>query len=1397
MTQRFRINASIVASYFKQRCDRLFRWNTVEGRDRGKAGIGWNVPRDIRSHSRPGIALLMEAGDIFEAEQVRTLIDEYGEDQVRHAGIDTEDGRQKVRPFSLHDFFAILQQQPLPRYITQPDLDPLELPGVEESFLQRFGLNGDVVRVGSARPDLIELISSGEQEPHLLRIWDFKASQSARHEHFVQVAYYTFLLEAFVAEAGFSDDYVIDTESAVIYSREGKEEFELAPYRLVVEDFLRNRAPVLFDTPAADAHFHVREKCALCEYMTTCQEEADAGSDLSRIPYMSSESKRRLRDAGFATHRDLARLTFQADQGNLVETLRATSHDLSVNIHRYVANAEALEDGNPRTLGTSTLLMPRWENVRVVLSAEQDPVTNTCFALGIKTFEGWDETHNRPIGSEEVFISESPDQEADILLTLLRTLNILLTRIDNENRNISEQPIDNDERVVRTRQELEEAESALNQFKTRFPRLYRRDPQFEELNEQREELKEAVKQAKGELRQAERNANWDLYRRQITLHFYVYDGLDLTVLKSLIERHLFDPDPALLDEIRFLVRLFPPESILPDAETFRSIPGTIVTQVLRSMVALPIPYIYELRAVSEMYRPTNQAGDDAGYRFLPRYGFGWRHSNQVAFERIHDVWKGQGFVPDSRNPDRVLSPTQIRQTIERTVLDKLRATDSVVRKIKQDLGDGLLLRKEPFRLFDAFDPLDFQMLEAMRVFTILEASLDELSVKNIHALPIEDRTAKFVCIRGLHYIPDADEGDGTLWFTFDPASSDAKFSEGDFNLVLTQENQPGTLLGEVDGRLFDPSRWRHRPFKATLEELDLISDPPRVRLRPDDLAKMLENIDLNETCVLDQLYVDYNSPKVLAVLERLRTEPALARHINELVASGTIQGWQPQIADVGEVEQILRDQVAQSGNNADTFLNRAQWGTFRGVFQEPLTLIWGPPGTGKTYILAHILLGYAMAAQYYDRPLRILVTAFTHHAIGNVLRKASELAELYGLGPEQIAFAKAQGGHPHSADDLLADQIERIYDGRMADYFNQDTQCLIVGSTVWGVHKAMNNAGRVVQPWFDVILVDEASQMKLPDALIAMSSGRPEANVILAGDDRQLPPIIHGTYPEEHEHMLTSVFAFMRYRMEQRAEEEPDVEQRMLFQLEENFRMNEPLTAYPREVLYNGRFFSQQPDIRISTDPEPLAEDAIDFMLHPDRPVVLCWYTSPVSFTARNPLEAELVAGLTNRLSEILIDTETGQVYDDNGFAAEGIAVLSPHRAQNSTIRQALAALGFDGVQRPRPLVDTVDKLQGQERDVVLVSYGVADEEYAEAEADFLLSSNRFNVATTRPKHKLIVFCSDGVLNVVPDDRRVLLDSMMLKEFRRYCDDGHTEFTWRSPEFGAVTLHVQWKGFDN
>jgi uncharacterized protein YdcH (DUF465 family) len=941
--------------------------------------------------------MLMEAGNFFEGEHVERLLEEYGEAAVLTAGVERDGDGCKVLELPFASFVEAFWAERLPRFVAQ--LEVLLDAEQEARLLERFGLDTARVTLGPARPDLLEVLPPATEGGKVrLRIWDFKASQQARHDHYVQVAYYSFLLEHAVREAGL-ENVEVDMEFAVIRSRKGAEEFGLRPYRLAVDDFLHNRARVLMETPAADSHFHVTDHCAMCEYMDQCRAEADAHFDLSRVAYMSSESKRRLRQRGFSTHRELAAVT---DLGRVAE-LRTLSHDLSLNLARYVATAQALEDGAPRPLQATTLLMPRYEDVRVVISAEQDAVTGTCFALGFKTFEGWDGEQGKVIGDERVFVAREPNSEAQILLEFLRALNELMRRVDAANREVAAQPLDDAPAVRAATEELARCEEDAAEFKRNCPVLRKTNPRHAELSAEREALAERVKQAKAAIKEARREAWWELRKQTRSLHFYVYDTLDLLVLRSLVERHLFTEDPpGLLNEITHLLRLFPPPSVMQDPETFRTIPGTVVTQVLRTMVALPAPYVFDLRTVSQMYQPLGAEGEEKGYTFHPRYGYGWDFSSQVAYERIHDVWRGETFRPDARAPSRAFSPEEVLRQIEETLKSKLRATESVVRRLKQDFGaERLLLRKEPFLLYGEFDPLNFRTLEALRAFSVLETSLAELSVKGLHSLPVEDRAAKFICIRGLRFVPGSEQSDDSLWFTFDPVSKDVKFEAGDFNLVLTPEGRPEVLLSSVDGKLFENNWGRAAPFKVTLAEYDMRSEPPRVRLLPENPDKFREQVDLAQPLVLDQLFTDFSLHRVLTVLRELQENPQNALHVHDLLRNGRVGEWRPVVSDAAEVERVFRERVADAGKDPDALLNEGQWRAWRGVFAEPLTLIWGPPGTGKTHTVAHILASYALAAQLQRRPLRILVTAFTHHAIVNVLRKLAELAGAYGRGRGQ------------------------------------------------------------------------------------------------------------------------------------------------------------------------------------------------------------------------------------------------------------------------------------------------------------------------------------------------------------------------------------------------------------
>ena len=110
----------------------------------------------------------------------------------------------------------------------------------------------------------------------------------------------------------------------------------------------------------------------------------------------------------------------------------------------------------------------------------------------------------------------------------------------------------------------------------------------------------------------------------------------------------------------------------------------------------------------------------------------------------------------------------------------------------------------------------------------------------------------------------------------------------------------------------------------------------------------------------------------------------------------------------------------------------------------------------------------------------------------------------------------------------------------------------------------------------------------------------------------------------------------------------------------------------------------------------------------------------------------------------------------------DGLCVVAAHRRQNNLIREYIARMVKDkGLEKataqkllsPDLVIDTVERIQGQERDAVIVSLTASDEEHIKAEKDFLMMPNRMNVSFTRPRTKLIVVGSKKLFRVIPADR--------------------------------------------
>ena len=783
----------------------------------------------------------------------------------------------------------------------------------------------------------------------------------------------------------------------------------------------------------------------------------------------------------------------------------------------------------------------------------------------------------------------------------------------------------------------------------------------------------------------------------------VWDAAEWDMLTGALKRHGHDPEVQRL--LAPLLPLFAPEQGFPVA---------VLLDAASDLFALPVPFQYDLASVSAVLRPKDR----------PHL-----HRSAPDWQQAHQAWAGDAAG---------------RVAAERSVSCKLAGLDSVLRAVRERAARGGRLRGQPphARGKTAPRPLAHPELEALRVSALMEAAAQEGWIRALHALPAEQRAQRWEAVRGMELC--ARREDGALVFEFDPECRDVKFRPGDFDLLLTNEGTDGLAQADRDV-------WRARALAVELVEFDLAADPPRVVLAPGDGFAKAEAggwINLDRRCVLDRAGSDWNTPRVLATLAALDAGEGEAAAVSALL-QGQIP---PGLAGCTDAERVW--------NRLRPRLNADQAKAWHAALQQPISLIWGPPGTGKTHLLAAVLQGLVGAGRR-----RILVSAATHRAIVNLLMR---------LEPGLHAFKLAGSGSAADAD-LAGAHVQVIPDARLPALLADD-EPVIMGSTVWSLWKQMRDAGKKrgggpVQSWFDAVVIDEASQMGVAEALIALSSVQHGAQVILCGDDRQLAPVSR----------TRSESAYARF-----ARAFPPL------MLRESHRLNHALAAYPRRAFYPG-LVSAAPHRRIAWSGGGEDELFRELFLQPDDAVVLCTYRG-VSAAARNAWEAGMVARIARLARVGLVDPATGRAYDAERFASEGLAIVSPHRAQISAILAELQAWGFS--REHLPVVDTVERMQGGERDMIIVSYAVADREYAEREAEFLLNPNRFNVAITRPRAKLIVWVSEEVLDVVPRDGETMRASMALKGFVGFCRDAVRDVELPGPAGQFVHVRCRYRTLD-
>jgi hypothetical protein len=466
-------------------------------------------------------------------------------------------------------------------------------------------------------------------------------------------------------------------------------------------------------------------------------------------------------------------------------------------------------------------------------------------------------------------------------------------------------------------------------------------------------------------------------------------------------------------------------------------------------------------------------------------------------------------------------------------------------------------------------------------------------------------------------------------------------------------------------------------------------------------------------------------------------------------------------------------------------LRSAQVNAWQGIANNRASLVLGPPGTGKTFILSWMALGYFQAAIKANRKCRIFVTAFTKNAIINMLEAIAEKINIYfpGTNPNLYYFSNDEKSALKSASISVinepSDEISVLQQNHA-----------IIGCTSWKLYKILNGKNDLPEkegptaPIFDLICIDEASQMVIGQGLLSLIGLSSGGRVLVAGDNKQLAPIRKVKDPRDSERRFgQSLYDFLKNNGVRE------------FPLDETFRMNIPLTAFPSEAFYEGNFYSagdaQERRWELKENWQDGLEPWQKYALDPDEPVCILLHDGP-PYGTHNPFEVSIVRKLVKLIKErVLLKGENNSEQIEH-FWQDQLAVISPHKAQNASIKQSLEAIDLN----EKSVVETVDRIQGRERDAIIASYTVSDAEFAMAEDEFIFSPERFNVTITRARSKLILIISRRLFEIVPDDENIFDYFQVLREFV-YSSVLVGDIDLPSSDGGRYNVSVRLRRFDD
>ncbi|REC98774.1 uncharacterized protein DEU35_1886 [Microbacterium sp. AG157] len=366
--------------------------------------------------------------------------------------------------------------------------------------------------------------------------------------------------------------------------------------------------------------------------------------------------------------------------------------------------------------------------------------------------------------------------------------------------------------------------------------------------------------------------------------------------------------------------------------------------------------------------------------------------------------------------------------------------------------------------------------------------------------------------------------------------------------------------------------------------------------------------------------------------------------------------------------------------------------------------VQGPPGTGKTYVGSHVI-----ARLVAERGYRIGVVAQSHATIEHMLDQVIAA----GVPASRVGKAPKDPGAPHAFTVLPKNGVAAFTAENVSTGF-------VVGGTAWD----FSHEARIPRGSLDLLVIDEAGQFSLASTIaVSLAAQR----LLLLGDPQQLPQVSQGTHPEPVD---TSALGWIIDGAEVVPEE-------FGYFLARTRRMHPAIAEPVSRLSYEGRLAAHP-----STALRRL--DGVEPGLH----------VVPVRHSGNSTFSHEEAAEVARVVSELVGREWTGAeggagdsaaVLEPRALRADDIIVITPYNAQQVAVEEALAAAGFADVP-----VGTVDRFQGKEAVVAILTLAASSGREAPRGLEFLLLRNRINVAISRAMQAAYVVYSPALLDDLP-----------------------------------------------